>query len=552
MWLLALAHADDPWADLRAAHPAVAAALRSRTNDPAAAALLLDADARLVELLVPRVPDGPTADLAAEGKGPDLIDADVHLEGTVLVGSVRATDIGRFGAWVDVDIQGGPAADLRLGFGRGWTRVVSLMGGATPPLPPGPPPELDGDVLSFTMDLGGLVQKGGAAVAMVRSLDGRYEDVGPAGVLSTPPDEGLDVLVGLLDVCAPEESDTPEAALCDADLAVAIAVTFGALRPLVADDVVALVDADARAWLVYGQELDAWLADAGAEWRLSELDAFGKLVWAWPAAQAVVYGAVPLAHTKAPLTAEQWRFIVPDVDTLTALRDAAPVTEDRAETARTVDVLVNSRLRYRAHDALMRTLCEKEALSDAVCAGWSLDAKAGFDLGELAGARVPMWEGTSASWQQAVRAREGAYVGDCATATALSIATYQAIGLPALGIGWSGDDLGTPTHDVPIWYDGERFYGAQGWPGRQWAKERAFVYLNLPAVHPVSAWVTGREPNGWSRGGSVAGGWTSYAEVTRLLRDGMPGVAVGRLVDVQAVGGWPVFGGSYGGDPERR
>lgn len=538
MWLLALARADDPWAELRAAHPTVASALRQRTADPAAAALLLSADPRLVELLVPRVPVGPTSDLVAEGNGPDLLDADVHLEGTVLVGTVQARDIARYGAWIDVDIRGGPAADLRVGFGRGWTRVVSLMGGETPALPPGPPPRIEGDILDFSVDLGGLVEKGGAAVAMVRSLDGRYEDVGPAGVLGTPPDEGLDVLVGLVEECTAEQP-------CDADLAVAIAVTFGSMCPLVADDVVELVDADARAWLAYGQDIDAWLEEAGATWRLAELDALGKLVWAWPAAQAVVYGAVPLAHQRALLTAEQWRFLVPSTDTLTRLREDATITADRAETARTVDLIVNSRLRYRTHDALMRTLCEAEALSDAVCAGWSLDAKAGFDLGELAGARVPMWEGTSASWQEAVRAREGAYVGDCATATALTIATLQALGVPALGVGWSGDDLGTPTHDVPIWYDGERFYGAQGGPGRQWARERAFVYLNLPAVHPVSAWVAGREPNGWSRGGSVAGGWTSYAEITRMLRNGLPGTALGQWVDEQAVGAWPVFGGSY-------
>ncbi len=525
----------DPWDRVADAHPALAAAIVARHPDDAtldaAAAVLLAADARLVDLLVPAAPDGPLADLVGESPGVDLVDAEVWLDGTVLRGAARGRGIVENGVWLDLDLQGGPAADLRLGFGRGWSRANALDGGDHPP--PGPAPVLGDDRIDFEYDLAraGRASRGlaGAVTARLRTADGRVEDVGPAGALGPLPDEAVDVLLALLHA----------GPIADADLAVAIAVTFGALRPLVADDVVATVDTDAVAWLRYGEGLDAWLAENDADWRLGELDALGKLVWAWPAGQAIVYGAVPLLGERAPLDAARWRFVVPSAATLTRLRDTAPIGTRVVAVARAVDDTVNARLRYRAHDALMDSLCRRGVRTEEECQGWLADRKASRTLGTLGDTPVHLWEGVSASWQVDVFAREGAYVGDCATATQLAIATMQALGIPAVGMGWSGADLDTPTHDVPLWYDGTTFRATQRGPGPAWTRSSAFVYVTLPAIHPVNAWTGAHEPGAWTRGGAVAGGWTTYGSLTGVLRDGLPGATVGRWIDTQAAGGWP-------------
>lgn len=529
--------AADPWQALKAAHPALATSLLARPADldtlAAVAALLARADARLVELLDPAAPDGPLLDLTGEDARVDLAEADVWLEGTTLVGTARGVGVAENGVWLDLDLDGGPAPDLRLGYGNGWTRALPLDGGVSPPT--GPLPLVEGDRVSFSLDLAGSGRLGrglaGAATAHVMTLDGRVEDIGPAGILGPAPDEALDVLLALV------QSGPVE----DPDLAVALAATFGALRPLVSDGLVATVDADAVAWLRYGEGLDTWLAAAGAEWRFGTLDAFGKLTWAWPAAQAVVYGAVPLAREADLLDAERYRFAVPDVATLARLRTRAPLVPAAAGTARAVDEAINATLRYRAHDALMARLCEGGVRPEAECKEWDVDRRAGANLGQLAGETVHLWEGVSATWQLGVFGRHATYVGDCATATALTIATLQALGLPAIGMGWSGADLSTPTHDVPLWYDGTTFRATQRGPGPSWARSSVFVYVTLPAVHPVNAWTLGREPGGWSRGGAVAAGWTTYGTLTEVLRDGLPGTVVGGWVDVQAAGGWPTF-----------
>jgi len=525
----------EPWDQLRDAHPAVAAALVARGLDTGtrddAAALLLAADARLVDLLVPAAPADPLRDLVDESAVLDLVEAEVWVEGGVLHGWARGRGVVQNGVWLDLDIAGGPAADLRLGYGRGWSRANPLDGGATPL--PGPLPTLEGDRVTFTYDLGALGRevRPGAVMARVRSPDGRVEDVGPAGSLGAPPDEAVDVLLALLDA-----GDAPPD---DADLAVALAVTFGALRPLVADNVVAQVDADAVAWLAYGEGLDAWLAANGAEWRFGDLDALGKLVWAWPAGQSTVYGVAPILAQKGPIDAATWRFLVPDVATLVRLRDLAPLSPNARTVAREVDTLVNATMRYRTHDTLMESLCRRDVRPREECAAWLADRKAGATLGSLGDTPVHLWEGVSASWQVGVRAREGVWVGDCATATVLAIATYQALGLPAIGMGWSGADLDTPTHDIPLWYDGTAFRATQRAPGPAWTNSTAFVYVTLPGVHPVNAWTGAHEPGAWTRGGAVAGGWTTYGTLTGVIRDGLPGTTVGRWIDVQVAGGWP-------------
>lgn len=519
---------------LRRERPGLADALGEREGADEAVALVERADPRLVDLLIPAVPDGPVPDLTGEDLRVDLLDADLRLEGTELVGSVRGIGAAENGVWVGLDTRGGPALDLLMGFGRGWSREAVLDGGApSPALARDVMPRVEGDTVSFRADLSGSARfdpaHAGTAVAMVRSFDGVVEDVGPAGILGQPPAGAADVLVAL----------ARSGPVTDADLAVALAVTFGALRAVVAPEVAPVVDADAVAWLRYGEGLDAWLAAHGAAWRFSTLDPLGKLVWAWPAAQAVGYGAVALAREKEPLDLARYRFAVPDAGTLGRLRDLAPMRPQLAATANAIDTDVWARLRYRARDELMRALCAGKALDRAVCDGWTADRKAGRDLGRLGEQVVPLEEGVSSTWQLDVLAREGAYVGDCATATTLAIHTLQAVGVPAVGMGWAGADDATPTHDVPLWYDGERFFGTQRGPEQAWAKDRAFVYVTLPVVHPVNGFSLARETGGWSRGGAVAAGWASYGEVARILREGLRAPALGEWVDVQAAGGWP-------------
>ncbi|MDP2309652.1 MAG: hypothetical protein Q8P18_26770 [Pseudomonadota bacterium] len=534
--------AADPWEVLVQQRGALAAALLARGADAdtlaAVAEVLADADARLVDLLLPARPGGALPDALGEDRRVDLFDADVWLEGSTLKGIVRGRGVAENGVWIDVDLEDGPAPDLELGFGRGWTRANPLDGGTSPAS--GPYPLVEPDRITFSLDLAhsGRLGRGlaGAATARLKAPDGGTEDAGPAGLLGPPPDEAIDVLLALVG----------GAPVRDADLAVALAVTFGAVRPLVADALVATVDADAVAWLRYGEGLDAWLASAGAEWRFGTLDPLGKLTWAWPAAQAVVYGAVPLAGERSLLDAARYRFVVPDTATLARLRVRAPLAPSALETARNVDRGVNATLRYRAYGPLMDTLCRNGTRTDEECRAWQLDRRNGADLGKLGDVAAPgrvvaLWEGVSATWQSGVFAREATYVGDCATATALTIGTLQALGIPAIGMGWSGEDLNTPTHDVPLWYDGATFRATQRGPGPAWNAAPAFVYVTLPAVHPVNAWTIGREPGGWSRGGAVAGGWITYGALTQLLRDGLAGTRVGGWIDVQAAGGWPVF-----------
>jgi hypothetical protein len=329
--------------------------------------------------------------------------------------------------------------------------------------------------------------------------------------------------------------------VADADLAVALAVTFGTVRAQVADDVVATVDADAVAWLRYGEGLDAWLADHGATWRFADRDAFAKLVWAWPAAQDVAYGAFPLAAQAAPLSAARYRFVVPDADTLTRLRDTAPVMATAALTANAVDDHLWKALAYRTNDALMRILCATGEIAEDTCKAWRAESVRSVDLGTVDGVKVASSEGVSAGFQLALRASRGQFVGDCAVATGLAIWQLQALGIPAIGMGWAGTDTATPTHDVPLWLDGDTFRATQAGPSRDWAAEAAFVYVSLPGVHPVNAFTLGREPNGWSRGGAIAGGWTKFAEVRRILASGLPASIVGDWVTVEAAGGWPTW-----------
>ena len=529
----------DPVADLSALHPQLAEALLRHTDEataPAVAALLLAADTRLRTLVLPATPAGPFPDREGEDIRVDLRRADFRLEGTHLVGTAEGVGVAENGVWLDLDVSGGPAADLRLGFGRGWSREATLDGGAPSPfLPRDVLPELGPEWISVSLDLSGSARfdpgHAGSVVASVKSFDGTVVDVGPGGFLGPPPEDALDVLAAIV-AAGPVQ---------DADLAVALAVTFGTVRAKVADDVVALVDADAVAWLAYGQGLDAWLEAAKVDWRFSDRDALGKLVWAWPAGQTVAYGSFAMVNEPAPLTAARYRFLVPGVAELTALRDRTPLNASAALTADQVDAQLWRGLAYRTNDDLMASLCRAGALDSGTCKGWGAERLRGADLGSVDGKRIAPSEGVSASHQLAILAERGQFIGDCAMETSLAIWTLQSLGIPAIGMGWAGTDVGTPTHDVPLWLDGDTFRATQAGPGRDWAAESAFVYVTLPGVHPVNAFTFGREPNGWSRGGSVVGGWTRFAEVRRILATGLPASVVGDWIDTQALGGWPTW-----------
>lgn len=504
------------------------------TPPPVAAIDRVDPALRaLLELPAPR---GPYPDRTGEDVRVDLVSADVRLEGSRLVGSVHGLGAAENGAWLDLDTRGGPLPDLRLGFGRGWSREATLDGGPADPFLHGQPAaELGPDSIWFDVDLAGSdrfdPEHAGTVLAAIKSFDGSVVDIGPGGFLGAPTDDAR-VLFAMLEA---------ETAMEDPDLAAALAIGFGTLRAKVADETLPLLDADVLAWYRYGLGLDAWLAARGAEWRLGQAGAFGKLVWGWPGAQTVAYGGVSLAGQASLLSPERYRYLVPSVDQLAALRDQAELAPTAAVTADRLDRALWRGLSYRTNDTLMATLCRLGELASEVCRDWRAEVGPAAVLTTVDGVAIPRSEGVSVSLQLALRAERGAYVGDCAVATSLAIWQLQALGIPAIGMGWAGTDPATPTHDVPLWLDGEVFRATQNGPGREWAAESAFVYVTLPGVHPQNAFMLAREPNGWSRGGSVAGGWTRFSEVRRILADGLPVSVVRRWVDVQAAGGWPTW-----------
>ncbi len=536
---------DDPLHPLRAAGLALVVSLLAvllptlalaAEVAPLPTAAIERVDPALRALLSPIEPRGPYPDRTGEDVRVDLVSAEVWLEGTRLVGNVRGVGVEENGAWLDLDTRAGPAADLRLGFGRGWSREATLDGrGSTPFLAGQPLPEVHDGAVWFDIDLAASDRfdpdHAGAVVAGVKSFDGTVLDVGPAGFLGVAPRDA-ERLFELLEA---------ETAMEDPDLAAALAIGFGTLRAKLSPEAQPLLDADVLAWYRYGVALDSWLASRGAEWRLADAGALGKLVWAWPAAQTVAYGALSLAGQAELLSPERYRYLIPSVAQLHALRDLAEVAPTPGAAADKLDAAIWSRLRYRTNDALMSALCRGSSLPRSTCDEWRTEQGPAAILTTVDGVAVPRSEGVSASLQLRLLAERGGYVGDCAVATSLAIWQLQALGIPAIGMGWAGTDPGTPTHDVPLWLDGDTFRATQSGPGRDWAGESAFVYVTLPGVHPLNAFPLAREPNGWSRGGSVAGGWTQFAEVRRILATGLPAGVVGEWIRVQANGGWPTW-----------
>lgn len=538
----AIAAADvSPEDRLEAALPGLAGAVLRYTDDATAVATLIEAASPvLVSLLLPMERQEPYYD--TEGELPnrlgavDLLDAEVFLDGTVLYGTVRAKGIARTGAWIDLDTMGGPAPDLHLGVGKGWLRVAKIDNGVI-----GSTDALrgesvvKGDTVRFRVDLATTERiepdHAGLATAFLISDDRRFIDPGPAGGIGTPEPQAVALLVHLA-----EAVDTTR----DPDLALAIALNFGTFRGLVVPELVEQVEADAVDWFNYAGELDPWLAEQGATWSVSALSPTGKLLWAWPAAQNAVYGAFPLGSTVAKLSLERYRFLVPDIETLAAYRDRVTLAPSLADTANNIDGGIWDQLRYRANPETMRIFCTVHTISVEECAAWDKDQRAGFTLGGVDGLNVPMHEGTSASFQRGILSSYGQFIGDCSTATSLAMTTFQAVGIAPLAIGYTGVDLTNPTHDMPLYLDGDVFVATQRSPGRDWKMNDAYVYVTVPALDATRSLTWAMEPGAWARGPTIVGGKMTYGALANWLQNGIPAAEVLEWTDRAGLGEWPV------------
>jgi hypothetical protein len=530
---------------LDAALPGLAAAVGRYTDDLEPVADVVDAASpTLVHLLLPaRLPTlsgGELSDLVGESPDADLLSAGVTLDGTVLTGVIRGTGVAESGGWLLVDGRDGPAPDLLLGFGDGWVRAATVDSWAF-----GPQVALAGtssvehhrgsaDAVRFTVDLASTdrVAPGhaGAVTALLKSADETVWDFGPAGATGRPDPHAVATLVRIAAVADGLE---------DPDLAVAVALDFGGWRGLVTPEVRAEVEGDAVDWYRYGIALDEWLALQDAGWTLRDQPPAAKLLWAWPSAQSVVYGAFPVGMQAAALSRERYRFDVPDVDTLAALRDDLPVADTAWETASARDEAIWGDLDYRASDAGMAALCDAHAIDATECFRWGRDRAAGRTLGEVDGVAVALDKGTSAALQVRLHDEHGHFVGDCGTATALAMTAFQAVGLVPLGVGYAGPSWAYPTHDFPLVLDGDRFVAPQATPGAKWAGSDTFVYATVPMLDPALGTPLGWEPNGWTRGGSVAGGTITYGALDRWVSDGIPlSTVLGWTEDARG-GDWP-------------
>jgi hypothetical protein len=563
--LLACFSASDDAADPRgtpaerldAALPGLAsAAERALGKDalPALADLIDAADPSLVQLLLPKDDHRPLEELSGEApsvrgapRPPDLLSARAWLDGTVLRGEVTGRGVAEHGAWLQLDTRGGPAPDLFVGVAdEDAVRVATMDDWAY-----GPQTALAGssrvsaDTVRFAVDLAptGRVRAGdgGAAVAIVR--DATTWDPGPAGALVPQKPDALTILGALLDAAAKPGDDAHVDVLDDPDLAVAVALGFAPWLRWVAPEVRATVAEDAVERFAYGVELDPWLEAAGAQWRFASLPAGAKLVWASPGAQAVSYGAMPVARAAAPLSLARYRFAVPDADTLAAYRDGMPLDPDPFTTAGLRDDAIWARLRYRASAEAMEAVCEAGLVSHNRCAAEASERAHRADLGVVDGVRVPLDGGVSATHQLGVLEREGEFVGDCATATTVALTAFASVGLPGVALGYAGPSFDFPTHDLPLVLIGDRFTSPQSTPSQRWAADTTWVYAHPPVLSGVHGGTLATEPAGaFARGGGVAGGRTTYGALGAWLDAGVPLSTVVGWAREGARGEWPTVG----------
>ena len=499
--------------------------------------LVREADPDLVRLLLPKKVRGAMPDTVGEVLHQrarlkasaedlpevDLLEAEATLRGGVLRARIVGTGVAEGGAALELDTRGGPAPDLLVRVPTADTITVATLDNWVE----GPAQAFPGqvtlteDTVSLTVDLSetGRLESGhaGAAGARIEAGEGAAHivDRGPAGRLGRPSPHALSLLKAMLATKGVDLTDDP-------DLALAVAIGFAPWRGWVAIEVRPEVAEDAADWFRYGLGLDAWLEREGAAWRLGTLPGEAKLLWAWPGAQSVSYGAFAVAREDKALSLARYRFLVPDVATLEAWRDALPMGEDVLSTAELRDTALWDDLRYRATPAAMDAVCEDGRVRSNMCAGWARDVAQGKDLGWVDGVRVGLDQGVSASHQLRVRERERELVGDCATATTVSIAAMQAVGVPALPVGYEGDDWSTPTHVQPAVLLGERFLSPQDYPSAKWSSAPAWVYVAVPALDPSMAAALGEEPGGGARGPAVAAGRTTYGALSMWGEAGVP------------------------------
>lgn len=521
---------------LDALAPGLAAAVAAQTDDLGSVADVLEqAEPALVPMLLPRSA-GPLTDDLAEIDGPDI--AQVAVTRTVAGGSTRlkgrVTGVDLAAVQLLIDTRGGPAPDLRIDLGQPVMQGELVPGTpqvASSAAMPGTAVKDDhGWSFDLTLPGAGPVGMTVRAPAPGTTEGGRGTvDEAPGGVYGAPGD-AVALLVALL------EDPHPDAAR-DPDLLLAVSLAWAPWLRLVEPAVAPTVRADALARLRYADEVDAWLGQHGASWRVHALGGVQKITWAWPGAESAVYGARPLAWEPERLSAEAYRFHVADVDTLRALRAGLPVAASPAATADQRDARIWADLAYRADDAGMQALCDQKLLDRRTCFRWQQDRTEGRSLGTVDGAPVPLNLGTSASMQVDRWLDEDSFAGDCATATTVALAAFQAVGLAPLAIGWAGDSWYQPTHNMPLVWNGRRYAPVQDGPSAKWNDEAAFVYAPLPVLNPSALGV------GWggagARGPAVAGTQTTYGELNEWLADGIPAEWVLRWLDEGRQGEWP-------------
>lgn len=574
-----LADAHTPAERLDAALPGLAAAAARYTDDLGPLADLVEAaDADLVRLLLPAPAGGTWQDLVGDGPSFDLVSASAGWKDGWIEGEVSGKGVGELGAWLLVDLGRGPSPDLRLHLLRDGATASPMEGWSFGPEVALPAQNaLSGDTLRYRVDLRGTrwgaAPRRGTVTALL--TDGVRTDAGPAGLLGAPEPRAVELLAALVSPghtprssggaagggAASPGGAAPVGALedpsaearrlaadlrADPDLALAVALGFAPWLDLVEPSVRPLVLQDARERLRYGLDIDAWLALKGARWSLGAVPAEVKLAWAWPGGENVVYGALSLGFEDGLLSRERYRYHVPSVEELRQLRELVPVEPSRDDMAVAVDDAVWAELRYRARDEGMTALCERDALDDRSCFLWERDRAARRGLGPVDGELVPLHEATSVGLQLREKADEGRFIGDCTTATTLAGATWQALGIAPLFVGYAGPDWYRPTHNQPFYFDGVRFAPTQGMPDPAWDAETAWVYLVVPPLAGPASFTVATEASGWARGGALPGASMPYGAMGVRLLDGFPPSELLTWIRAPYSRSWPSLGTGVG------
>ncbi len=522
---------------LDALAPGLAAEVAKYTDDLDPVADVLErASPDLRPFLMPKDSGMLPDDVGELAVGPDIAWVQVSRKRNgalwTYTGHVEGTDLAQVQLFVNT--RGGPAPDSRIDLGSTLMQSSVIPGGTTventAAIPGQGSHDAHGWDFTFGLEAGtGPVQIVARALApedpdSPKAERDRVDDAagGVFGSVTHVPELVVELLAD---------------GASDPDLLVAIASTWGPWLDLVEPGGRPQVHADAKARLRYATEVDEWLSAQGRDWSVHALGPVQKLLWAWPGGEGAVYGARPLAWESGLLSAEAWRFHVAGVDTLRVLRDELPLGDDPSATADARDSRVWGEMDYRADDAGMQALCDQERLDRRTCFKWEHDRKEGRSLGSVDGVPVPLYLGTSASFQTDRWVDEGTFVGDCSTATSVMITALQAVGLSPLALGWAGETWYEPTHNLPLVWDGRRFSPTQAGPSGKWNGHLTFLYAAVPFFNSGSLAV------GWggfgATGSAVPGAVTTYGDLNTLLDDGIAPETVLRWMTDARTGGWP-------------